>query len=230
MERVYRRIVSELLDEIATGRLAAGDRLPAVDDLAARHACSPSVAREAIRALEERRVVEVHAGQGQEVLDSDRWMLLDGDVAEAALLRAGDPRLLREAVDFLQLVETHAASLAATRVRDGDIALLAQILDQMRASSRSGNGAGTRDDRFTEAEADFHRTLILLARNRFLASAVEQLHPVLATARRQRAADRDQTVVLLHERILSALERRDGTAAAGAAHDYGRHLASWLRV
>jgi GntR family transcriptional regulator, transcriptional repressor for pyruvate dehydrogenase complex len=230
MERVYRRIVSELLDEIVTGRIAAGEWLPGTDDIAARHACSPSAAREAVRALEERRVVEVHAGRGQEVLGADRWVVLDHDVAEASLLRHRDQRLLRDAVDFLRHLETRAAMLAATNVRDGDIALLRQTLEQMRASSQGDNGAEDRADRFAEAEADFHRTLMLLAGNRFLASALEQLHPVIARVRQRRAADRDATVIMLHQRIVAALARRDSTAAAAAVDDYGRHLASWLRV
>jgi GntR family transcriptional repressor for pyruvate dehydrogenase complex len=225
MDRLYQRIVTELLDEIVAGRIAAGESLPKVDDIAARHACSPSAVREAIRALEERRVVAVRAGQGQEVLPDDRWRMLDRDVAEATLLRHGDQRLLREAVDFVRLVETRAATLAARKLTDGDVAMLAQLLDRMRTASR--NGAG---DRFDDAEADFHRTLILLARNRFLAGALEELYPVVARVRRRRAADRDPAVIMFHERIVIALAQRDGALAAAAADDYGRHLASWLRV
>ena len=96
MDRIFRRILSELLDEIVGGGIPAGSWLPKADDIAARHACSVGTAREAIRALEERRLVEVHAGQGQEVLTADHWALLDRDVAEAALRRSGDPQLLRE--------------------------------------------------------------------------------------------------------------------------------------
>ena len=87
-----------------------------------------------------------------------------------------------------------------------------------------------RGDEFTAAESEFHRTVLLLARNRFLASALEQLHPVIARARHIRAADRDPSVIVLHERIVSAFAHRDGTAAAAAVDDYGRHLASWLRA
>ena|SRR5215208_146943 len=229
MERVYRRIVSELLDEIVTGRLAAGEWLPRAEDIAARHACSPSAAREAIRALEERRVVQVHPGRGQEVLASDRWMVLDQDVAEATLVRRRDQQLLREALEFVRLMETRAAMLAARRASDGDVELLAQTVGQMRDASRGANGAHRRDDRFLEAEAEFHRTLVRLTRNRFLANALE-LHAVVAQARRERAADRDGAVIMLHERIVTALAQRDPTAAAAAVDDYARHLASWLRV
>jgi DNA-binding FadR family transcriptional regulator len=218
MDRTYLTIMSEILDDIVSGSLPAGSWLPKADDIAARHACSPWAAREAIRALEERGVVEVHAGKGQEVLTADRWALLDRDVAEAALLRHGDPQLLREAVDALRLLETQAAMLAARRVREGDLALLEQTLDRMRGSSDA------------EAEEAFHRTLAIMSGNRFLASALESLHPVIASVRRQRAPDRDAAVVRAHEGIMAALHERDATAAAAAIDAYGRHLASWLRA
>jgi DNA-binding FadR family transcriptional regulator len=230
MDHVYQRIVAELLDEVVTGRIAAGEWLPKIDDIAARHACSPNSAKEAVRALEERHVVEVHAGQGQVVLAGDRWRVLDRDVAEATLVRHDDQRLLGEAVEYLRLVEISAARLAATKAQSGDVALLSQILDQMRAASGGGNGRAAHDDRFVEAETGFHRTLILLARNRFLASALEDLHPAIARVRRRRVPERDSAVIVLHERIVRALEERDETAIAAATDAYGRHLASWLRV
>jgi DNA-binding FadR family transcriptional regulator len=220
MERAYRLIVSELLDDIVSGEIAAAGWLPAVEEIAARHACGPTVAREAIRALEERNVVEVHAGQGQQVLPSDRWSVLDRDVAEAALLRHRDTPLLAEAVEAFRLVETQAGMLAARRLRDGDLRLLAEAIERMR----------TADERFAEADADFHRTLVLLARNRFLADALGSLHAVLALARRAAAPERDLAVVGLNERIVAALGDRDPTATAAAVDAYGRHLAGWLRV
>lgn len=230
MERVYRRIMSELLDDIVTGTLAAGAWLPKVEDIAARHACSLTAAREAIRALEERRVIEVHAGQGQQVLDADHWALLDHDVAEAALLRHRDPRLLREAVDMVRLFETEAARLAVRRISDGDLQLLDGTLEQMRAASRGGNGARNLDSRFADAEAEFHRTLILIAANRFVASALTALQPVLARVRRERAADRDPIVIRLHETIVAALAARDEAATAAAISRYWEQLGGWLRA
>ncbi len=220
MERAYRRIMADLLDDIAAGEIAAAAWLPRVEEIAARHACGPCVAREAIRALEERNVIVVHAGQGQQVLPADRWSVLDRDVAEAVLLRHRDTALLREAVEALRLVETQAGMLAARRLREGDLRLLAETIERMRAG----------DERFAEADTDFHRTLVLLARNRYLADALGSLHAVLAQVRRATAPERDGAVVALNERIVAALEERDATATAAAVDDYGRHLASWLRV
>jgi DNA-binding FadR family transcriptional regulator len=48
--------------------------------------------------------------------------------------------------------------------------------------------------------------------------------------RRLRAADRDASVIALHEDILRALEHRDPTAAAAAIERYCERLASWLRA
>jgi DNA-binding FadR family transcriptional regulator len=230
MERVYRRIMAELLDEIVAGRIPQGGPLPKVEDIAARHACSRGAAREALRALEERSVIAVHAGQGQTVRGPDEWALLDRDVAEATLLRHGDPQLLREGIDALRLIEIEAVKLVAQRVSDGDVRYLAQTVELMRRFSRSGNGAADLGEQFAAAEEDFHRTLILIGGNRFIASALESLHPVIASVRLAKAAERDPAVVRAHETIVAALEARDATAAAAAIDGYYRHLASWLRA
>jgi DNA-binding FadR family transcriptional regulator len=226
VERAYRHILADLMDDAVTGRLPAGDWLPRLDDIAARYACSPNTAREAVRALEERQVVTVHAGQGQQLLEIARWKLLDGDVAEAVLLRHSDPKLLAEAVDFMCVAETRAAQLAARRLYEGDLRQLSGLLDLMRVAARDA----PRDDRFVLAETDFHRTLIALARNRFIASALEHLHPVLVAVRQLRSPDRAPAVIGLHERIMSALGERDPTATAAAINGYARQLASLLRI
>lgn len=217
MERAYERVAEELLDDIVAGRLTAREWLPRVAEIAERHACSPGAAREAVRALEERGVVVVHAGKGQEVREREEWDLLDRAVAEAVLVRHGDQKLLGQAVAYLRLVETQAAMLAAPRARDGDLDFLEQTVDQMRSGRLS-------------QEADYHRALIAMSGNRFLVSALDSLHPTIAAVRRWRAPDRDAAVIRLHDGITAALMSRDATAAAAAVDAYGRHLASWLRV
>jgi GntR family transcriptional repressor for pyruvate dehydrogenase complex len=217
MRRAYRRIMIELLDQIVSANVPYAAPLPGVHDIAARHVVSPSVAREAVRALEERRVVAVRPGHGQHALAPEHWNVLDADVAEAVLVRHPAVPSVREAVEALRLVETPAAMLAARRATDADLALLDEAVAAMRASHD-----------FPDAEARFHRTLMLLSGNRFLAATLAGLHPALARARHERAADRDPLAVRLHERIVAALRARDPTATAAAVEDYGRYLATWL--
>lgn len=230
MERLYRRIMNELLDQVVTGAARPAGWLPTVEDIAARHACSTGPVREAIRALEERRIVTVHAGRGQTVLDADHWTLLDEDVLEAVLVRHRDPQLLREAIEALRLYEVQGALLATPRIGRGDVDELSQILDQMRAAARGGNGAERRADMFLDAETTFHHILMASTGNRFLVSTLRFLHPTVALVRYRSAADRDDAVVRLHEGMLAALADGDPAAAAAAMERYGDQLMSWLRV
>jgi DNA-binding FadR family transcriptional regulator len=226
MERTYERIASELLGEIVSGRRAAGTWLPAVSEIAARFACSPATAREAIRALHERGVVAVRAGHGQQVLGVDHWDLLDRDVAGALLVAADGTRLIAQAAEARRVLETHAAMLAARQLRPRDLDLLEHEVERMRAAANAGVGDS---DRFADAEAAFHRTLMVLSGNRYIAAMLAPLHPVLAAARRRRAPDRDAVAVRLIERIVAALAAQDATATAAAVDEYGRRLTGWIR-
>jgi DNA-binding FadR family transcriptional regulator len=224
VHRAYRRIMTELLDAVASAEIASGEWLPRVDEIAARHACSAGAAREAVRALEERRVVSVHAGQGQQVRTAEHWDLLDPDVAAAVLIRHRRLPFVSDAVEAMRLVETQAGLLAARSARRGDVLLLREHVARM--ATAAGNAGGE----FADAESSFHRALMWISGNRFLAAMLESLHPVLAQARRRLAADRDPAAVTLHERIVAALAENDETATAAAVDDYGRHMASWLRA
>src|ERR1044072_361977 len=136
MDRTYQPIMLELLDDVVTGAAPAGSWLPRLEDIVARHACSVGPVCEAVRAPRESGVLAVHAGRGQEVLDSDHWDLLDRDVLDAALIRNRDPQLLREAIDALRLYEVEGALVAAQRVTGGDLDELAQLIELMRQASR----------------------------------------------------------------------------------------------
>jgi GntR family transcriptional repressor for pyruvate dehydrogenase complex len=216
MERRYRQVMSELLDAVVTGELAAETWLPGVDAIAARHACSAGAAREAVRALEERGVLDVVPGLGQRVLADDRWDLLDADVVTALLVEHPARPLLAEAVEAFRLAETQAALLAARRAQPGDVRMLAATVGRMREEPAE--------------EPELHRMLALVSGNRVRAAMLETLAPALVAARRRRAPDRDGPAARALVRLVPALRESDPTAAAAAVDDYGRRLAGWLGV
>lgn len=61
---VYRQIIDQILGGIASGRLAAGDQLPTVRQLAVDLAINPNTVIRAYRELEIRGVLETHQGTG----------------------------------------------------------------------------------------------------------------------------------------------------------------------
>src|SRR5919199_6413356 len=107
MDRDVRRVMLELLEEIAAGEIAAGEPVGDEQRVSERHDCSPEGARAAIRALEERRVVAAEDGGAVLALARDRWSLLDRDVAMVLLLRRRDAQALRDAVETLRLNRVH---------------------------------------------------------------------------------------------------------------------------
>ena len=63
-DRLYQELARQLIEELASGKYAVGDRLPAERELSLAHAVSRPTVREAIIALEVQGLVEVRVGSG----------------------------------------------------------------------------------------------------------------------------------------------------------------------
>ena len=220
MARSYETIVERYVGRIVDGELQPGERLPREEDLAAEFAMSRGVAREAIRALEERGLVRVTHGRGQSVADVQDWKVLDPDVL-AALLTSSDARsLIAELIECRLICEVDAAALAAERATAADRAALAERFDAL--SARRGTRPRDRADALA-AERAFHEAIVAAAGNRPLAQI---LRPVLAAL--EQAGDRlPARRAALEERrqILEAILAKDAGAARAAMETHLRGLA-----
>lgn len=227
MAEAPRRIMLDLLDAIIGDGIEGDGSLPEADELAARYASDRESAVRAIEGLTLRGLAEADA-EATRILPPDRWQLLDRDIAEAVLVEHPAASYTLEAVEAYRLVAREAGRLASQQARRGDVRSLAGYLDHMKASDRNGGGTVTPGERFVDAETWFHRTLMLVSGNRFLAAMAEPLHPALAEARRRRAPEHDAETVRAHERILTAVREADSEAAFVAIDSYGLQLARWL--
>ena len=216
----------DLLEAIVGDGIEGDGSLPEAGELAARYSADRESAVRAIDGLTSRGLAETSA-ETTRVLPPDRWRLLDRDVAAAVLVEHPAPSYTLEAVEAYRLLAREAGRLAAQQARRGDVRSLAGYLDHMKASDLNGGGM-VAPERFVDAETWFHRTLMLISGNRFLAAMVEPLHPALAEARRRRAPEHDAETVRAHERILNAVREADGEAAFVAIDRYGLQLAHWL--
>src|SRR6266702_555425 len=105
MARNYEAIVERYVERIVDGELQPGQGLPKEEDLAAEFSISRGVAREAIRALQERGLVRVTHGRGQRVADERDWKVLDADVLAGMLSREDAADLLEELIECRLLCE-----------------------------------------------------------------------------------------------------------------------------
>ncbi len=92
---VYRQIMDQVLGAMASGRLASGDQLPTVRQLAVDLSINPNTVIRAYRELEIRGFLDTHQGSGTFITpqpvqqdNEERQRKLDGIVSDA-VARAG---------------------------------------------------------------------------------------------------------------------------------------------
>src|SRR3954451_5784873 len=97
--RQHRDAMMEIAGDIVAGRLAPGAVLAREVALAERYEISRGVARECLRALEERGLLTVNHGSVTTVNPRSFWDLFDVDVLTAALGIPDSDRLLGESLE-----------------------------------------------------------------------------------------------------------------------------------
>lgn len=203
------KVVSETIErEILNGRLIPGQQLPTETALASQFGLTRHTVREGIRILEQGGLVRREAGRRLYV----------------ALPRYADlaPRMSRalamQRVTFSELwevslvIETRAAGLAADRIEDPQLDILAENVEAMAAALKAGRS-------IVDLDVAFHTVLAEAARNRALLLAREPIsllfYPALDMLFRHRKTRKVGPARLLeaHRHILQALQSRDATSA-----------------
>lgn len=172
---VAEQILDDLRNQILDGTLARGAKLPTERALADGYGVSAPTIREAIRALEAMRLVEVRHGSGAFVT-ADADQLIAVSLHSMILLeRVGIPDI----VAVLGELNAYAAELAAARATEEDIAELYLSLAQVTASKDSdGIAAGLIE--FLHGLAAASRNPLLTALCKFLVGLQFELARELA--------------------------------------------------
>ena len=223
--RLHRVVVRAVLEDLAEKRLRPGDALPSEVELAARHGVSRGVAREAVRALEERGIVVVKHGRGQRIRPEEEWRLLDEDVLLAFVTVGGRTDLLLGAASVRTSIELDAASALGPANGASLRAAYDRLAETLPFRERS-RGA---DDPPVLAEAAIHRELVQLSGDPVRSALLAPLHLPIAAARHTLAPTRDALVLRHHAKLIGAIENGDAEAARSAIGAHGRQLARWLQ-
>lgn len=200
---------AQLRDAILGARLAPGTRLIETE-LARRYAVSRTPLREALRALEHEGLVE-RVGSGGVRVPPVR---LD-EVREVAAVRSALEVLAVEAA-CATVARAPDRAAAATRFRD-----LVDVLDLRWARAADRDDVGE----LAAVGAEFHRAIVDLAKNAYLAQSLEQANLRLARYRAVAPPGRDDVVRAEHLAIARAIEAADIDLATDLMR---RHLAAAL--
>ncbi|OIV35809.1 GntR family transcriptional regulator [Mangrovactinospora gilvigrisea] len=214
--------IAKITKLIRDGELSPGSRLPPEQQLAAQLGLSRNSMREAVKALEVARVLDVRRGDGTYVTSLEPGLLLQS-LGFAIDLLSGDTLL--EVLEVRRLLEPTATSLAAQRMTPEHLAEVRGHLEQMA-------DAGDDIERLVRHDAAFHRAVVHATGNETLVSILDGVSGRTVRGRVWHGiVDAEAAAVTLaeHRAIFRALESQDGPLAQAAALVHVHTSESWLR-
>ncbi len=133
-------IFVELRRKILGGELKAGERLAGERELATKYGTNRNTLREAVRKLEQARLVTVRHGQGVTVADFRKTGTLEllSPFLQASVDGGEIAHVMEDILEPRVLLLEHATRLAVRRADKGDIERLTDINDLLIAAFESG--------------------------------------------------------------------------------------------
>ncbi len=208
-------IVRELRDEILGERYRPGERLPSERDLASRIGANRGSVREALKKLEQQRLIEIRPGGGARVTPVQEASL---DILEHLLVVDGapDPVLTAQCLDVLELLLTGAVRFAVERGSDEELARARELLRAMSARAADEAAYLSALGELTQLIHTASRNLVLQLVRNGLRSLFER-RSELAQLRPPRAQ-----LAAISKRLEKALAKRDAAAAQEATRQLVR--------
>ena len=213
--------IAQIKAMIVSGELQPGDRLPPEKELAERLGLSRSSMREAIKALEVIRVLDVRRGDGTYVTSLEPKLLLE---AISFAIDMHDDVSLFEIFEVRRMLESHATGLAALLATADDIAAL-------RAESSAVANSNSVEE-LVEHDVRFHKLISELSGNRYLSSLIDGLTSHTVRARVWRVLTQENAVdrtLAEHEMIIDAIEAHNPELATATATVHVAGVEEWLR-
>lgn len=213
--------IEKIKDMIVRGELAPGSRLPPEKELADHLGLSRSSMREAVKALEVIRVLDVRRGDGTYVTSLEPKLLLE---AISFVIDLHDDDSLLEIFSVRRILESHATGLAAQRASDEDVAMLDAEIGEVASD--------TDIQTLVEHDVRFHGAIARLAGNDYLASLLESLTSQTVRARVWRGLTQSGAVertLAEHRAILDAIADHDMELATAMAQVHIAGIERWLR-
>jgi len=213
--------ILRIKEMILTGELAPGDRLPPEKELSEHLGLSRSSLREAVKALEVIRVLDVRRGDGTYVTSLEPRLLLE---AMSFVVDLHDDQSVLEIFAVRRILEPAAASLAA---RNADEV----ALERLRAIVAGVDDASDVEG-LVAHDLEFHRSIAEATGNSYLASLIDSLSSHTVRARIWRGITQENAVgrtLEEHHAILEAIAGHDGELASALTVAHVSGVEQWLR-
>ncbi len=213
--------ILRIKEMIVSGDLSPGDRLPPEKELSEALGLSRSSLREAVKALEVIRVLDVRRGDGTYVTSLEPRLLLE---AMSFVVDLHDDASILEIFAVRRILEPAATALAAGQL--GPVAIT-ELTGMIAAVDENTSVEG-----LVEHDLEFHRRIVTAAGNSYLSGLLDSLSSHTVRARIWRGLTQENAVArTLHEHtaIVAALERGDAELAHALMVVHVSGVEQWLR-
>ncbi|WP_026547896.1 FadR/GntR family transcriptional regulator [Paenarthrobacter nicotinovorans] len=213
--------IDKIKDMLIGGELRAGDRLPPEKELSERLGLSRSSMREAVKALELIRVLDVRRGDGTYVTSLDAKLLNE---AVGFVVELHQDRSVLELFEVRRILEPASAFLAAGKIKPDELTSLRATMD--------GIDEDTDVEDLVLHDLEFHGIITQAAGNAYLASLLEALSSRTVRARIWRGLTQKKAVAHTlseHKAIADALERGDAELVRALVTVHISGVETWLR-
>lgn len=196
---LYELVADELRGLIEAEGLELGDRLPGERDLALRLGVSRHSLRQGLTVLRVMGLVEIRHGTGIYLLRS-----VTDVVPPISIESVEDASLLSALSDVREVLETHAAQMAARCRTAADLAEAAHAIVEMETEIAAGKPG-------VEGDRRFHAALITAAHNPVLADILARMQPSIRLISRTslERVDQPPRSLATHRLIFEAVARQD---------------------
>lgn len=207
-------IVAALEDEILSGRLTTGTRLPSERILSEQFSVARSAVRESLRILEERSLISVSVGRGSFVRE---FKPTDGAIS-AELLARGGFVTARDLIVARESLEPAAAELAARNRTDDDMERLESALQHLEVTHLPHSA---------DADLAFHSAIMEASHNPVLQVMFGSIRALTHAMMARSQSDPDVIGAVPHSKILAPIREQNPEAAREAMTEHIRAASSF---
>ncbi|MEU8462961.1 FCD domain-containing protein [Streptomyces sp. NPDC029003] len=202
------QVIAQLRNQITSGEWPVGGRIPTEPELVELMGVARNTVREAVRALAHNGLLDIRQGSGT-------YVIATSELAGVMHRRfsGADPRHIAE---LRSTMESAAARLAAERRTERDLVQLDALLARREEAWASGD-----TELFVGADVALHMAVVTASHNDVLIELYADLGDLVADwLRADVGAVLDPADHLDHARLIEAIRRGDGEAAASEAAGY----------
>lgn len=212
--KVYQRIIEEIENQIKTGKLKKGDKLPSEREMVELFSVSRTSVREAMRALEVVGLIERKQGAGNYIKTN-----FDNSLFEPiSIIFMLEGNSLDDIVGLREILENYCIKLAVKNISDTEIKIISEIIERMyEAKTEEENIA---------LDIKLHYLIIKASKNILLINIISVISQIMDQSiqefRKKILYEEDNRARLLsiHEKLVDALAKHDTVMAVDAIGEH----------